>query len=105
MTDLQTLSDTELKELVSNVEKALKNRQRNKRKEIITQIKELAASIDMVVELHPATDEQVERKVNKVAIKYRDPENHNNTWTGRGVMPVWLRVQIESGRDRSEFLI
>jgi DNA-binding protein H-NS len=104
MTNLQTLSDTELEELLSNAEKALRSRQRSRRKEIITQIKELAASIDMAVELHPATEQAV-HKVNKVAIKYRDPENHNNTWTGRGVMPVWMRNQIESGRDRSEFLV
>jgi DNA-binding protein H-NS len=104
MTDLQQLSEIELKALSDNIEKALKDRQRGKRKEIIAQIKELATSIDMTVELHPI-EKQTERKVNKVAIQYRDPNNHNNTWTGRGVMPVWLRELIQSGRDRSEFKI
>ncbi len=104
MTDLQQLSETELKELSDNIEKALKNRQRGKRKEIIAQIKELAASIDMSVELS-SIDKQVVRKINKVAIKYRDPNNHNNTWTGRGVMPVWLRELIQNGHDRSEFKV
>lgn len=104
MTDLQQLSEIELKALSDNIEKALKDRQRGKRKEIIAQIKELAASIDMVAELH-AVEKQTERKVNKVPVQYRDPNNHNNTWTGRGVMPVWLRELIQSGRDRSEFKI
>ena len=104
MTDLQKLSEIELKELSDNIEKALKDRQRGKRKETIAQIKELAASIDMTAELHPI-DKQIVRKINKVAIKYRDPNNHNNTWTGRGVMPVWLRDLIQNGHDRSEFKV
>jgi DNA-binding protein H-NS len=104
MTDLQQLSEIELKELSDNIEKALKDRQRGKRKEIIAQIKELAASIDMAVELH-SIDKQIVRKTNKVAIKYRDPNNYNNTWTGRGVMPVWLRDLIQNGHDRSEFKV
>ena len=104
MTDLQELSATELQAMISNAEKALKNIQLNKRKEVIIQIKDLAASIGVTVDIHEG-DKKVVRKGNKVAIKYRDPNNAQNTWTGRGVMPIWLRDLLSSGRDRSEFQV
>jgi DNA-binding protein H-NS len=104
MTDLHDLSATELKAMISNAEKALKNIHLNKRKEVINQIKDLAASIGATVDIHE-DDKKIVRKGNKVAVKYRDPNNAENTWTGRGVMPIWLRDFINSGRDRSEFLV
>jgi DNA-binding protein H-NS len=39
-----------------------------------------------------------------VAPKYRDAVT-NNTWTGRGKMPNWLRDATNSGRSLDEFLI
>lgn len=35
-----------------------------------------------------------------VPIKYRDPANSNNTWTGRGPRPKWVRDYLEA-RDPS----
>jgi DNA-binding protein H-NS len=104
MIDLNNSSDAELQEIISNAAKALKDRERSKRKDVIAQIKELAASIDVTVEIIEEK-KPVRKTANKVAIKYRDPNNHENTWTGRGVMPRWLRHLLESGHDRSEFLV
>lgn len=36
--------------------------------------------------------------------KYRDPAT-GKTWTGRGVMPKWMKEAVEAGRSRDEFLI
>lgn len=42
----------------------------------------------------------------KVAPKYRDPSNPENTWTGRGREPRWLVAAIKGGRaKREDFLI
>ncbi len=104
MTDLNGLSAPELKAIISNAEKALKDIKLNKRKEIIAQIKELAASIDATVDIHE-NDKKPVRETAKVAIKYRNPDNYENTWTGRGVMPKWLKALLDTGRQRSEFEI
>lgn len=41
-----------------------------------------------------------------VAIKYRDPENHANTWTGRGRMPRWMAAATKKrGVKKEDFLI
>jgi DNA-binding protein H-NS len=41
----------------------------------------------------------------KVAVKYRDPKNPVNTWTGRGRMPRWLTAATKNGKTRDDFLI
>ena len=41
-----------------------------------------------------------------VAIKYRDPENPANTWTGRGRMPRWMTAATKKrGVKKEDFLI
>ncbi len=41
----------------------------------------------------------------RVAPKYRDPNNFENTWTGRGKMPRWLNDAVQSGKSKESFLI
>ncbi len=44
-------------------------------------------------------------KVRKpVAVKYRNAAT-NETWTGRGKPPTWLKAQEAAGRKREEFLV
>jgi DNA-binding protein H-NS len=55
-------------------EKALKNKLANKRKDVIVQIKELAASIDVTVDVYESGKRSA-RKGIKVPVKYRHPED------------------------------
>ena len=42
----------------------------------------------------------------KVAVKYRDRKNPENTWTGRGRMPRWMAAATKGGKARKDdFLI
>lgn len=36
--------------------------------------------------------------------KYRDPAS-GRTWSGRGLMPVWLRNATDAGKSKDDFLI
>ncbi len=36
-------------------------------------------------------------KRGKVAPKYRNPADADQTWTGRGKQPVWVREHVENG--------
>jgi DNA-binding protein H-NS len=104
MTDLTQLSEAELQEVIEKAEKALKDRQSTKRKEVIAQIKELAASAGLLVDIHD-TDKFSDRKNSKVAPRYRNPEDVLQTWSGRGLAPKWMQALVASGRDKSEFEI
>jgi DNA-binding protein H-NS len=41
----------------------------------------------------------------KVAPKYRNPENADETWTGRGRPPRWVLDAEAAGKSRAELLI
>jgi DNA-binding protein H-NS len=45
------------------------------------------------------------RSYPKVVPKYRNPNNHEQTWAGRGKQPRWLKAQLLSGRNLTDFLI
>jgi len=41
-----------------------------------------------------------------VAVKFRDPQNPENTWTGRGRMPRWMVAATKGGKVKKEdFLV
>jgi DNA-binding protein H-NS len=39
------------------------------------------------------------------SVKYQNPENPAETWTGKGRMPKWMQPLIEGGKNKSDFLI
>ena len=45
------------------------------------------------------------RSLGKVAPKYRNPANAQETWTGRGRQPRWLAGEIAAGKKLEDFLI
>lgn len=103
-TNLHELSESELAALLDNAQKALRDRQEGKRKEGIAKIREIAASIGVTVEISDPT-KLSPRKGGKVAVKYQNPANPANKWTGRGMKPKWLRELIEQGRRLEEFAV
>ena len=40
-----------------------------------------------------------------VAPKYRNPQNPNETWAGRGLKPRWMSAAIKTGKKMDDFLI
>lgn len=44
-------------------------------------------------------------KLGKAPVKYRDPDNKRNTWTGRGSTPRWLVEKTARGRSVADYLI
>lgn len=102
--DLSGLSENELQNIIENAEKALKMKQDGKRKEVIAQIKELAASIGVSVDIHE-NDKRSLRKGVKIAPKYQNPHNPAQKWTGRGVAPKWFQSLLDSGVEKSQLEI
>ncbi len=111
MLDLQNKTAAELQALIAEAQQQLVEKQKAMRKEVIAQIKELAASIGATVEVkfdQPAEKSDGRKRggqVGKVAAKYQNPANPEETWTGRGVAPRWMQELTASGRNKDEFLI
>lgn len=104
MNNYQNLSENELQSVITKAEQALRNKKVEKRKDVIEQIQQLASSIGVKVDIIE-NEKRSSRKGIKVPVKYCNPDNPNEKWTGRGVTPKWLRILLESGRDKSEFEI
>lgn len=107
MSDYTTLSEIELASVIENAQRALREKMDVKRKDVIHQIRELASSINVNVEIieNAAAPRISGRKGSKVAPKYQNPYNHAQTWTGRGMKPKWLTSLLDAGRSMDEFEI
>ncbi len=42
---------------------------------------------------------------NGIAVKFRNPQNPTQTWTGRGKAPRWLTALEKQGANRSQFSV
>lgn len=117
--DLDSLSIAELKQIEKDAA-ALAERKREQA--IISareQIKQIAASVDMSVEdllgLTKAKGKSRAGKASKkttgkrsgkpAPIKFRNPRNLEETWSGRGRKPVWLQTELEKGKKLESFAI
>ncbi len=115
--DLNTLSAKELESLISKAKK--RKTTLNKRKPVTQVRKKLTQQAKTegytIAELFGAgatttraprgTARKARKSLGKVAPKYRDPADPDNTWTGRGKQPRWLAAYTATGRGVNEFLI
>ena len=102
--DLNNLSLSELKKLLSDVTKAIDGFEDRKKKEARAELeakaKEMGFSLSELL-----GDVPKERKRGTVAAKYSHPENSGLTWTGRGRQPKWVVEALASGKTLSDLLI
>jgi DNA-binding protein H-NS len=50
-------------------------------------------------------DAKTRRPYPKVHPKYRNPERPDETWSGRGLQPHWVRTQLRKGKKFDDLLI
>jgi len=48
---------------------------------------------------------RVRRPYPPVPPKYKNPKNPTEIWSGRGKQPLWVREQLEAGKNLNQFLI
>jgi DNA-binding protein H-NS len=99
---LEKLSYGELGELRNRVDRMMVEKRNSARDE-------LRQNITAMLKDHGLSIQDLfgkGRKGGVVAVKYRDPKNPENTWTGRGRMPRWLVAATKGSKaKREEFLI
>lgn len=119
--DLNTLSAKELSSLITQAKK--RKTTLSKRKPLLAVRKKLAqmaktegytiaelfgtgGSSAVRVPRAPGKATKTARKpLGKVAPKYRNPANADETWSGRGKQPRWLAAYTSTGRELQDFLI
>jgi len=94
--DLSKLSIEELEALARDIETEITTRREAERERVLQQMRELAASIG-------TTPEELFRRAGKltekvVAVKYRNPDDPSQTWSGRGKRPQWVVDALAAGK-------
>ncbi|MCF6430783.1 MULTISPECIES: H-NS histone family protein [unclassified Leisingera] len=102
--DLSAMTRKELLQLQSDVEEALRTAELRERQEALKAAEEAAAKYGFSLDEIAGASRQGVKK-NKAAPKYRNPSNHDETWTGRGRKPHWVHAALTAGMDISDLEI
>ena len=102
--DISNLSVAELKKLTDEAGALIESKKEQELDAAYDRITEIAASVGVTLdELVARGSKTASRK--PVAPRYRNPENQQETWTGRGKQPRWLAAKLASGAKLDDFLI
>ena len=101
--DVNSLSLKELKDLQSQVAKAIASFQDRARKEALAELEEIARGKGF--SLAELTGTAVVRKRAPAAAKYANPANASDTWSGRGRKPRWFDAALKSGKQPDDMAI
>ena len=99
--DLNTLTLKELKKLRKDVDKTIADFEDRKKREALAELEKKAA--EMGFSLSDLANVGKVKKVNPP--KYRDPNDSDQTWTGRGRIPQWMKEFEAAGGSRADTLI
>ena len=101
--NLDKMSYAELSDLRSRVESQMAEKQASERQALRQKMAEMAEAAGMSLD---ALLGKGRKGQGSVAPKYRDPKNPENTWTGRGRMPLWMVAATKGNKAKKEdFLI
>ena len=105
--DLSAYSLEELSSLVNKANKAIAHKERNRVQEIRDEIERLAGDMDMSVEevIHFDARKKKGGKTTVGKAKFQNPANPEQSWTGRGKRPGWLREALGQGARLEDFAI
>ena len=101
--NLDKMSYADLVELRGQVDRVMIHKQSAERAALLQKMAEMARNAGL------SLDEVLgksRRGKGSVAVKYRDPKNPENTWTGRGRMPLWMVAATKGSKaKKDDFLI
>lgn len=104
--DLNAMSRKELLKLRDDVDKALKRAEAREKAEALRAAERAAAEYGFSLgELAGAAKSGSGRKPSLSPPKYRNPDNPEQTWTGRGRKPQWVHDAPKRGADITELEI
>lgn len=101
--DLNSLSLKELKDLQSQVAKAISGFEDRRKRETLAELEELARAKGF--SLSELTGAPATRKRSPSTAKYANPANRADTWSGRGRKPRWFSEALAKGKKPDDLAI
>ena len=105
--DISKLSVEELKRLQVEYEALIVSKKDQAIEDAYDQIVAIADGLGFSIEELLELGEQKRKKTTRKAVepRYRNKNNPEDTWTGRGKQPRWLVAELEKGAKLEDFLI
>ena len=100
--NLEALDVDELMAITQNAQQLIIEKQHQRLYDAFEKFEEIAESCNTSIEEILKAGEQLEKKR---SIKYRNPKNSEETWTGRGRKPTWLVNALDQGQSLEDFAI
>ena len=101
--DLNTLSLKDLRDLQSQVAKAISGYEDRRKREALAELEEKAKA--MGFSLSELTGVTGGRKRSPSVAKYANPANKDDTWSGRGRKPRWFSEALAKGGKPEDMAI
>jgi len=103
---LDKMSFAELAELRDRVDAAMVAAKESEKDHLRAEMEAMAARAGLSLsEVIGASRTQSKLKGTKVTVKYRNPKNSEETWTGRGRKPNWLVAALKKGQKLETFQV
>lgn len=103
--DLNSLSAEELRQLMANAERTLRDRHQQRILGLRKEAEELASSLNMSVAELFGLEKTSKLTSKKLPAKFINPANPAQTWTGRGKRPHWLADALARGEPLEKFSV
>lgn len=102
--NIDALSLKELKDLQSQVAKAIASFEDRKKKQALAELEEKAR--EMGFSLAELTGAVVKTRKRSPAVpKYANPADKSDTWSGRGRKPRWFAAALKAGKSPEDLAI
>nr|WP_272909112.1 H-NS histone family protein [Acinetobacter nectaris] len=105
--DISTLSVEELKHLQQEAEALIATKKDQAIQNAYQQIIDIAAGLDLTVEQVLEYGSQKRKVTTRKTVepRYRNHNNPEQTWTGRGKQPRWIVAELAKGAKLEDFII
>lgn len=101
--EINNLSLKELKDLQTQVAKAIATFEDRRKREAVSKLE--ASARDLGFSLSDLVDAAQPRKRPAAAPKYANPQNADDTWSGRGRKPRWFIEAVDAGKAPADLEI
>ena len=100
--NLDNLNVDELRAITENAQQLISQKQHQRLHDAYVEFEKIARDNSCSIEEILKAGESLEKKR---SVKYRNTENSQETWTGRGRKPTWLVEALNAGKSLEVFAV
>jgi DNA-binding protein H-NS len=107
MTDLSNFSLAELRNLQEQIKTEMKNREAQEVQKAREQILAIAQSVGVPLQtlMGKGARGGNNKQVTPAAVRFKNPNNQSQQWTGRGRQPKWVKEWVDGGKSIDELRV